>query len=106
MVLEPEARILGEPEMYFRAASDVSLTCVSTGRSSFVFWYLDDIRVSEEGDDRVGIEKSVRGAERVDRLLIGNATEFDSGVYTCLPTNAAKATVTVHIMPGEDGGKC
>lgn len=42
-----------------------------------------------------------KGALTTSRLLVQNAIQNDSGVYTCAPSNTSPATAKVHILNGE-----
>lgn len=42
-----------------------------------------------------------KGTVTTSRLLIQKATQADSGIYTCTPSNANEATVRVHILNGK-----
>ena len=51
--------------------------------------------------DRPGV-RVVTEARRntVSRLLVTNATESDTGRYTCKPSNGRPATITLHVLEG------
>ncbi|XP_037079093.1 hemicentin-1-like, partial [Pollicipes pollicipes] len=103
-VIVPETRILGASSVFIQRGSDVNLTCTvsySPEPPEAVQWWLDNRTVafsSARGGISVITEK---GHRTTSHLLIQRAGSRDSGRYSCHPSNAQPASVTVHILAGE-----
>lgn len=103
-VVEPITSIPGGPDMYIDVGSTVNLTCVVRHLPDpphSVHWTHNNEEInydSARGGVSVITEK---GDITTSHLLIQRATSADSGMYTCLPSNANPKSVTVHILQGE-----
>ncbi|XP_037082135.1 protein amalgam-like [Pollicipes pollicipes] len=100
----PVARILGGSSVYIQRGSDLNLTCTvsySPEPPSSVEW-LHRNQVVRFNSARGGISVvTAKGHRTTSHLLIQRADGWDSGDYRCRPDNAEPATVTVHILDGE-----
>ncbi|XP_054285390.1 uncharacterized protein LOC129001963 isoform X2 [Macrosteles quadrilineatus] len=101
-VVISKAKILGNPELFIKAGSDINLTCVvlqTPDPPSFIYWYRGAhvINYSQRGGISVVTEKQTR----TSRLLIARALPADSGNYTCSPSSSDSASVLVHVLNGE-----
>ncbi|XP_047118659.1 lachesin-like [Schistocerca piceifrons] len=99
-VTEAVAEIAGAPDLHLRSGSELRLICKlrrSTEAPEFVFWYHDDRMINFDEDRGVAVSKGRGGSQ----LLIPRAERTDSGNYTCAPSNARAASITVHVIEGE-----
>uniref|UniRef100_T1JE38 Ig-like domain-containing protein n=1 Tax=Strigamia maritima TaxID=126957 RepID=T1JE38_STRMM len=98
------SKILGGPDLYIKTGSTINITCIITESPqppTFVFWYHNDKVInydSERGGVRIDTEKSVT---TTSQLLLTNAQPADSGIYSCNPSTADAANITVHVLNGE-----
>ncbi|XP_053981455.1 zwei Ig domain protein zig-8-like isoform X3 [Hylaeus volcanicus] len=115
-----QARILGPEDVYVKKGSTISLTCtvnVQRPPPSSVSWHhggavvdFDSPSVHRRGGVSLETEKTENGT--TSKLLVTQARLTDSGNYTCIPSNANPASVTVHVLNGEHpaamqhGGSC
>ncbi|KAG8192542.1 hypothetical protein JTE90_015177 [Oedothorax gibbosus] len=103
-VVVSRAHIPEGPNLYIQSGSTINLTCIITESTSppvFVFWFHDDRMInydSSRGGIRVTTEN---GPTTVSRLRIQNARPTDSGNYSCQPSYADPANITVHVLNGE-----
>ncbi|KAI1296691.1 U3 small nucleolar ribonucleoprotein MPP10 [Halotydeus destructor] len=87
--------------MFVKTGSTIILSCIITQSASppdFVFWYHDGTVVnydSPRGGVRVTTDK---GPTTVSRLQITDSKSSDGGDYSCKPSYADFANVTVHIV--------
>ncbi|XP_012257744.1 hemicentin-1-like [Athalia rosae] len=115
-VQDAQAKIWGPEEVYVKKGSTISLTCIVNIQSappSSVTWYHAGAVVDFDGP-RGGVslvtEKTETGT--TSKLLVTRAELSDSGNYSCVPKNAAPASVIVHVLNGEHpaamqhGGSC
>ncbi|XP_046749882.1 zwei Ig domain protein zig-8-like [Diprion similis] len=115
-VQDAQAKIWGPEEVYVKKGSTISLTCtvnVQAAPPSSVLWYHAGVVIDFDGP-RGGVslvtEKSEAGT--TSKLLVTKAELSDSGNYSCVPKNAASASVVVHVLNGEHpaamqhGGGC
>ncbi|KAI8120168.1 Zwei Ig domain protein zig-8 [Lucilia cuprina] len=90
-VVEPITTIPGGPELYIDVGSTVNLT----------HWTHNNEEINYDSP-RGGVSViTEKGDITTSYLLIQRATIADSGMYTCLPSNANPKSVTVHILQGE-----
>ncbi|XP_077285781.1 hemicentin-1-like [Arctopsyche grandis] len=102
-----QAKIWGSQDVYVKKGSTISLTCSvnvhSTPPSSAsVLWYHGGSVVdfdSPRGGISLETEKTESGT--TSKLLVTKAALTDSGNYTCVPSNANPASVSVHVLNGE-----
>nr|XP_045588893.1 uncharacterized protein LOC123750837 [Procambarus clarkii] len=83
----------------------LNLTCVvspSPAAPEYIFWYHKAQVINYEND--LSVEVTVRQEEgrTVSTLLVVRATLDHSGRYQCAPSNAARASITVHVSKGEE----
>lgn len=103
-VVKPHTHILGGPDMHINTGSTINLTCLveySPEPPDFIYWNHNSKIISYDsirGGVTVIIEK---GDLTTSSLLIQDARPSDSGHYDCIPSNAASANVTVHVLNGE-----
>ncbi|UYV75686.1 hypothetical protein LAZ67_13001000 [Cordylochernes scorpioides] len=99
-----QAAIEGLPDLYVKTGSAINLTCVITQCPEpprFVFWYHDDRMINYDTQRGIiSVHKGV-GDTAYSRLYIADVQPSDSGNYTCCPSNAEPASITVHVLNGE-----
>ncbi|XP_069989770.1 neuronal cell adhesion molecule-like [Penaeus vannamei] len=97
--------IIGGAERFLQAGSSLSLVCVVThtlAPPTAVLWYRDDTELdydSPRGGISLQVEKT--GDRTTSRLLLSTVGNTDSGNYTCVPVNAPRASVYVHVNTDE-----
>ncbi|KAL7301895.1 hypothetical protein TKK_0005494 [Trichogramma kaykai] len=100
-----QAKIREPEDVYVKKGSTISLTCVVNVHStppSSVSWHHGASLVdfdSPRGGISLETEKTESGT--TSKLLVTQARLSDSGNYTCIPSNANPASVTVHVLNGE-----
>ncbi|XP_047356760.1 zwei Ig domain protein zig-8-like [Vespa velutina] len=110
-VVEARARINGTSDIYVKTGSLLTLTCLmSQGPHHLgtVAWYRGNHAVvtsprlenDVNAEPRITVETEWSDA-LTSRLRITHAKLSDSGNYSCVPTFAKKASVTVHVINGE-----
>ena len=121
-MLEPEVTVLGGPDMFVETGSVINMTCSvawTPAPPSSTSWRHNNSLISFRGP-RPGVSIIIdKGEITTAQLLIMSARseimmvtiiasvliEFffrssDSGVYTCVPSNAPSANVTLHVLTG------
>lgn len=103
-VVEPNAEILGDGDIYAQAGSPLNITCVV----NYLPQQSDDIRWLHEGQelqyDSPSRDISVftlKGDTFSTSLLIMKLSKNNSGRYQCAPVKVRPATVNVHVLEGE-----
>ncbi|EDW80515.2 uncharacterized protein Dwil_GK11528 [Drosophila willistoni] len=109
-VVVPRTEILGEPDRYVKAGSNVVLRCIVRGAlepPTFIMWYhgaeqlaADSRRHRTQLDPNLP-EANGEGQSTIGSLIIESAKKRDTGNYTCSPSNSPSATVTLNIINGE-----
>ncbi|XP_030374315.1 hemicentin-2 [Scaptodrosophila lebanonensis] len=109
-VVVPRTEILGEPDRYVKAGSNVVLRCIVRGAlepPTFIMWYhgaeqlaADSRRHRTQLDPNLP-EANGDGQSTIGSLIIESAKKRDTGNYTCSPSNSPSATVTLNIINGE-----
>ncbi|KAG0417872.1 hypothetical protein HPB47_005317 [Ixodes persulcatus] len=105
-VVVAKARIPEGSNLYIQSGNTINLTCVVTDSRAppvYVFWYHDDRMINYDSARRAGIRVATeRGpSTTVSRLQVPDATTGDSGNYSCIPSYADPANITVHVLNGE-----
>ncbi|XP_042203798.1 T-lymphocyte activation antigen CD86-like [Homarus americanus] len=99
-IIAAVAEIVGGSEIYVQSGSSVQLTCTLkhfTEPPTYIFWYHAHHMVNYDDNARITV---VNGPEQ-SALRISQVTKGDSGNYTCMPSNARPASVSLHIITGE-----
>ncbi|XP_065156607.1 zwei Ig domain protein zig-8-like [Atheta coriaria] len=103
-VVEPITEILGGPDLFINLGSTINLTCLvkyAPEPPPTMMWSHNSVAINFDSP-RGGISLvTEKGPVTTSRLLIQKAAQGDSGLYTCLPTNANAYNVRVHILNGE-----
>ncbi|KAK4300941.1 hypothetical protein Pmani_026891 [Petrolisthes manimaculis] len=100
-VFEPQARIIGSPDIHVDMGSAINLTCIirdSPEPPTYIFWYHNGKVLSFESPRGDISMVTDRGNSTTGYLLIQDAQAPDTGNYTCAPSNTATATVRVHVL--------
>lgn len=103
-VVVPQAKILEGPDMYVEVGSSINLTCVimdSPEAPAFVFWYQDDRMINYDSSRGSITLQKAGGNTAISRLRIKEAQPYDSGNYTCCPSNADSVSTIVYVVKGE-----
>ncbi|KAK6631243.1 hypothetical protein RUM44_005769 [Polyplax serrata] len=103
-VVEPITEILGGPDLFINTGSTINLTCLvryAPEPPPVIVWS-HDRKVITFDSPRGGISLvTEKGLTTTSRLLIQKAIHPDTGIYTCDPSNANRASVRVHVLNGE-----
>ncbi|CAL4203692.1 unnamed protein product, partial [Meganyctiphanes norvegica] len=98
-------QILGTSERFLQAGSSLPLVCVVThtkGAPTAILWY-HNLSVVDYDSPRGGISLQVEktAQQTTSRLILSSVRDEDSGNYSCVPVNAPKSTVQVHVNSDE-----
>lgn len=96
-VVESMAVIEGSRDIHMSSGNTLNLTCSTTEPAylpSYFYWYHNGEVVHYSGKNDV----AVHTAEGTSRLGVADVGPEHSGNYTCVPENAAPATVTVYVL--------
>lgn len=121
---EPEVTVLGGPDMFVETGSVINMTCSvawTPAPPASTSWRHNNSLISFRGP-RPGVSIIIdKGEITTAQLLIMSARSeimmvtiiavfsllclvisrsSDSGVYTCVPSNAPSANVTLHVLTG------
>ncbi|KAK6643745.1 hypothetical protein RUM43_000008 [Polyplax serrata] len=103
-VVEPITEIVGGPDLFINTGSTINLTCLvryAPEPPPVIVWS-HDRKVITFDSPRGGISLvTEKGLTTTSRLLIQKAIHPDTGIYTCDPSNANRASVRVHVLNGE-----
>jgi len=101
----PKAVILGGPEFHVDVGSHVNLTCIvqyCPEAPEYVFWQHHDKALNHDSPrGGVAIVTDKSSPVTSTSLLLPKARLSDSGKYSCNPSNADPASVTLHVLQGE-----
>ncbi|PSN44261.1 hypothetical protein C0J52_24562 [Blattella germanica] len=100
-IAEARAEILGGPDKFVKSGSSLRLTCLlkkSTEPPVYVFWYHESRMINYD----LGRGVRVRHGRYSSELVVTEAHKHDSGNYSCVPSNAQPASISVHILNGEE----
>lgn len=98
-VVEPYTEILGGKDVFIDQHSALNLTCVihAPEPPAHIFWIHDDHAVSESSS----IQRTSGDDFTTSSLFVAYASQKDSGVYKCNPSNTGSASINVHVLDGE-----
>ncbi|XP_055694953.1 zwei Ig domain protein zig-8-like isoform X1 [Lutzomyia longipalpis] len=103
-VVEPITEIIGGHDLFINKDSTINLTCVvryAPEPPPAMIWS-HNRQVINFDSPRGGISLvTEKGPLTTSRLLVQKASQLDSGLYTCAPSNANPSSVRVHILNGE-----
>ncbi|XP_063705627.1 zwei Ig domain protein zig-8 [Culicoides brevitarsis] len=110
-VVVPRTELIGDPDRYVKAGSNVVLRCVVRGAlepPSYIIWYHGAQQIFTENRRgwRIQVERSPADTDGDSHSTIGSlsieaARKKDSGNYSCSPSNSAPITVALHVINGE-----
>ncbi|KAG8236122.1 hypothetical protein J437_LFUL000485 [Ladona fulva] len=102
-IVVPEAFILGTGDHHVDIGSAISLVCIiekSPSPPQYVFWYHNE-RMINYDTSRGGITVETEpGPKTHSRLTIRDASDADSGNYTCSASNTEPASIHVFVSEG------
>ncbi|XP_055694955.1 zwei Ig domain protein zig-8-like isoform X3 [Lutzomyia longipalpis] len=100
-VVEPITEIIGGHDLFINKDSTINLTCVvryAPEPPPAMIWS-HNRQVINFDSPRGGISLvTEKGPLTTSRLLVQKASQLDSGLYTCAPSNANPSSVRVHIL--------
>ncbi|KAK8721167.1 hypothetical protein OTU49_012901, partial [Cherax quadricarinatus] len=100
-VVEAHAEIVGGPERYIHHGSSLMLVCLlksATEPPVYVFWYRGERMINYDKEQGVTVDNSRKSS----KLYVSSVSRRDEGNYTCLPSNAAPASVVVTVIQKEN----
>ena len=121
-ISDPETKILGGPDIYFKEGDTMNITCLvkdSPEPPQFIFWYHEEqvetksfeltltlvlVQTISYASPRGGISQiTEKGDVTASFLLIQKARTTDSGLYSSKPSIGNMALVNVHIVRSKAG---
>ncbi|KAF5305384.1 hypothetical protein FQA39_LY09213 [Lamprigera yunnana] len=96
-LVEAHADIVGGSEKIVKSGSSLRLSCVlrrSTEPPDYIFWYHADRMINYDLKGGAAVRHGRQGSE----LIIPRAEMKHAGNYSCVPSNARSANVTVHVL--------
>ncbi|XP_045113693.1 uncharacterized protein LOC123505909 isoform X3 [Portunus trituberculatus] len=96
-VVEAHAEIMGTPERYIHHGSSLKLVCLLKGATEppvYVFWYRGERMINYDKERGVTVDNS----RKTSKLYVASVSRRDEGNYTCVPSNAAAASVVVTVI--------
>ncbi|XP_064475127.1 kin of IRRE-like protein 1 isoform X2 [Ornithodoros turicata] len=103
-VIVSKAEIPGGPTLYLNSGSTLNLTCEvleSPMAPDYVFWYHNGKVINYDVNRGIAVHTEKSPHTR-SRLLVSNAQPTDSGNYSCVPSNADAADISVHVLNDPD----
>ncbi|GFY78972.1 uncharacterized protein TNIN_238031 [Trichonephila inaurata madagascariensis] len=99
-----EANISEGPVLYIKSGSPVNLTCYVKDQvgTVFLFWYHNGrvLDVDEKKHRGIDVFTDFGPKSTISRLFIAKAKLSDSGNYSCQPSYAAPANITLQVLNG------
>lgn len=97
--------IEGAPDIYVQSGSELKLKCLilhhTTQPPLFIFWYHNS-EVIKQSSSRGGITvESSKNGTTISVMNINKVQQKDSGNYSCKPSYADPAFITVHVLNGK-----
>ncbi|KAG1683502.1 Zwei Ig domain protein zig-8 [Nymphon striatum] len=101
-VIETKVSIEGAPDIYVKSGSELKLKCIilhhATQPPLFIFWY-HNRKVIKQSSPRGGITiQSSQNGTTISVMNINRVQQKDSGNYSCKPSYADSAFITVHVL--------
>ncbi|XP_068220444.1 opioid-binding protein/cell adhesion molecule homolog [Palaemon carinicauda] len=99
-VVEAHAEIIGGTERFIHSGSSLMLVCLLKGATeppTFVFWYRGDRMINYDKERGVTVDNT----KKLSKLYVTSVSREDEGNYTCLPSNASPASVSVTVVQRE-----
>lgn len=103
-IIVVEAYISEGPILYIKSGSPVNLTCHVKDQvgTVFLFWYHNGRVLDVDEKKHRGIDVFTEfGHTTISRLFIAKAKLSDSGNYSCQPSYAEPANITLQVLNGE-----
>ncbi|GFT49634.1 uncharacterized protein NPIL_27401 [Nephila pilipes] len=103
-IIVVEAYISEGPILYIKRGSPVNLTCHVKDQvgTVFLFWYYNGKVLNAEEKKQRGIDVFTElGQTTISRLFIAKAKLSDTGNYSCQPSYADPANITLQVLSGE-----
>ncbi|XP_063598630.1 uncharacterized protein LOC134775102 [Penaeus indicus] len=96
-VVVAHAEIHGGPERYIHSGSSLMLVCLLKGATEppvYVFWYRGDRMINYDKERGVTVDNT----RKASKLYVASVSRSDEGNYTCMPSNASPASVSVTVV--------
>lgn len=107
IIAEGVTRILGGPQLFINAGSELNVSCVVEapgGGTDFVFWYHNNgmLNLDARRDQlEVVLSSDALRDRTISSLLLRSVQVSDSGNYTCAPSNAEQASIQLVVLNSE-----
>jgi len=102
-VRDAETKLFGGPDMIVEAGSTINLPCTVKHvpkPPEKISWMHNDEEVSYQGP-RPGVSLITdKGEVTSTSIILAGARFEDSGLYSCVPDNAPRATIQLHVIQG------
>lgn len=102
VVLQPQVRILGDPDIHVNEGSTLKLKCVISNLVDtplYVTWYLNNKMLVDFTGSFSSLTHS--SSHSVSVLSLDSVTLEDSGNYSCQPAALPRANLTLHVLKTE-----
>ncbi|XP_063601697.1 protein sidekick-2-like [Penaeus indicus] len=105
-VVVPTTELLGDGHVYLDKGSTLNLTCVvhsSPTPPEFILWYHREklVNYGRREGRLIAVNTQHSGDTTRSSLLVYNASVWDSGNYSCKPSNSRKVFISVHVLESE-----
>ncbi|XP_037800667.1 uncharacterized protein LOC119595630 [Penaeus monodon] len=105
-VVVPTTELLGDGHVYLDKGSTLNLTCVvhsSPTPPEFILWYHREklVNYGRREGRLIAVSTQHSGDTTRSSLLVYNASVWDSGNYSCKPSNSRKVFISVHVLESE-----
>ncbi|XP_042863040.1 hemicentin-2-like [Penaeus japonicus] len=105
-VIVPTTELLGDGHVYLDRGSTLNLTCVvhsSPTPPEFILWYHREklVNYGRREGRLIVVNTQHSGDTTRSSLLVYNASVWDSGNYSCKPSNSKKVFIAVHVLESE-----
>jgi len=102
VVLQPQVKILGDPDIHVKEGSSVKLKCVISNiveKPAFVTWFLNEKMLVDFAGDLSDLTHS--STHSLSTLYLPSVDLADSGNYSCQPASLHKVSITLHVLKAE-----
>jgi len=102
VVVQPQVKILGDPDIHVKEGSPVRLKCVISNmveKPPYVTWFLNEKMLVDFAGDLSSLTH--HSSHSVSVLNLHAVELADSGNYSCQPAGLHKESITLHVLKAE-----
>jgi len=102
VVLQPQVKILGDPDIHVKEGSPVRLKCVISNiveKPAYVTWFLNEKMLVDFAGDLSDLTHA--STHSLSTLYLPSVDLADSGNYSCQPASLHKVSITLHVLKAE-----